>query len=314
MVDSNRRTLAGREVSVKPGLLKWLVAAATLVFLGSEAAAQNGPVPIIHHPTDCNGQPSFFPLVQASIANVRLSPLAQEPVSYLAVPGTFRLRTVSVGGRRVLDVAAYATCPKGQSNPFVQSFRLIKEIPGSQSCPERYPPQRFFQFGSGIRTFWALAYTQPGTTFALELTVVCRTSTGGTAKHIDRWVWKVVASPCTLSALIDVLHDHPIGTSEVSCIQSEALYVALKENAKRIGARLARCDRQGACDEIFTMEGLILSQCLFTDCFGPPPEDFSATEVSPLLVEGGILDTPENPCCCVLLVTLEYVAQRVCAD
>src|SRR5262249_11879652 len=90
----------------------------------------------------------------------------------------------------------------------------------------------YHQFGFGIRTWWALIFTPPGTKFTLDLTVRC-VRTGGPKSlasvdlHIDRWVWEVVVTFDSLRALIDVLHSSSIGTTEIPCIASEYFYDAL---------------------------------------------------------------------------------------
>jgi hypothetical protein len=80
-----------------------------------------------------------------------------------------------------LDVNCFAVIPFGQTGPcFVQTYRLTKQVPGSFKCPDVYglphggAPYQYFQFGSGVRTWWSLNFTQPGTQFMLEVIAVCR--------------------------------------------------------------------------------------------------------------------------------------------
>ena len=73
----------------------------------------------------------------------------------------------------------------------MQAYRLIKQVPGSFKCPDVYglphfqpnssgnlvlQPYTYFQFGTGVRTWWALNFTQPGTVFILEVVSVDRTA------------------------------------------------------------------------------------------------------------------------------------------
>src|SRR5437773_825604 len=71
-----------------------------------------------------------------------------------------------------LDVNCFAvaTAADGQYPPcFVQAYRLIKQVPGSFKCPDVYglphfvkdsngnlvlAPYQYFQFGTGVRTWW----------------------------------------------------------------------------------------------------------------------------------------------------------------
>src|SRR5439155_14984792 len=95
---------------------------------------------------------------------------------------------------------------------FVQSFRLTKVVPGSIKCPDVYgsSPHTYFQFGTGVRTWWSLNFTQPGTRFTLEVVSVCRTPSstgiGDPSIHKDTWIWQVVADVNTLAPLIELLH------------------------------------------------------------------------------------------------------------
>src|SRR5207253_5576098 len=80
-----------------------------------------------------------------------------------------------------LNVNCFAVIPGGEAGPlFVQAFRLIKQVPGSFKCPDVYGlphfddkgnllPYQYFQFGTGVRTWWSLNFTQPGTKFILEV-------------------------------------------------------------------------------------------------------------------------------------------------
>src|SRR3954453_11882867 len=115
-----------------------------------------------------------------------------------------------------LNVNCFAVIPDGQTGPcFVQAYQLTKEVPGSFKCPDVYGlphfddkgnliPYRFFQFGTGVRTWWSLNFTQPGTRFILDVVSVCRTTpavngvAGAPALHKDRWIWRVVADVNTL--------------------------------------------------------------------------------------------------------------------
>jgi hypothetical protein len=234
-----------------------------------------------------------------------------------AVPGIFALDTVGGGGDPVrLNINCFVSCPEGQTQPFVQNVRLVKEIPGSGKCPNTFAPRTFFQFGaSGIRTWWTLIYTQPGTTFTLELTVRCLTPNGQPAIHQDIWKWKVVVTFESLRAVINVLHTNTLGTTEVPCIASEDMFHALQDSVDRIEEKINADvpDVVGAQDELFNMEALIISFTAFTDCFVAENVFSQAFPPSNDLQNGdfgftGIIDTIENPCACKLLADLEALA------
>jgi len=128
---------------------------------------------------------------------------------------------------------------------------------------------------------------------------------------------------------IDLLHENPIGTSEIPCIAAENMYYALKTNVKQLEndtfttahVRLsADSNRVAQQNDIFNLEALITVFCVFGDCFEstaqnpggaifmtfPPSNDPQLSFGGALT---GIIDTPENPCCCKLLVDVERLAE-----
>jgi hypothetical protein len=233
-----------------------------------------------------------------------------------AAPGILALQSTGGDGSPVrLDVNCFVSCPDGQTQPFVQSYRLIKNVPGSGKCPTTFAPRTFYQFGGGVRTWWTLIYTQPGTTFTLELTVRCLTANGQPTLHIDVWKWEVVVTFESLRRVIDVLHQGTIGTTEVPCIASEDMFAALKDSVDLIedAINAAVPDVVTAQDELFRMEALIISFTSFVDCFDaeavfsqafPPSNDIQLGDNG----FTGIIDTVENPCACKLLADLEALA------
>jgi hypothetical protein len=233
-----------------------------------------------------------------------------------------------------IDVNRFATCPSGYGSPYVQSFRLTKTVPGSQKVPNCYPPQQYIQFGAaGIRTWWALKYTQPGTTFVLEVTVRClqNGSTRGRPEiHMDRWVWQVGVEVATLGMVIDMLHSSALSVMEFPCIADERVYADLKQlarNLREAAALTNETQRQllGRA-AIMDLEFVILSECVWVDFVAPefargdgmgftrPPGNLpSGTDWTPFDDEedGGIIDSLENPCCCKLMVDVEYISNNL---
>jgi hypothetical protein len=255
-----------------------------------------------------------------------------------------------------LDVNCFAvppvftgTTPNTRFECAIQAYRLIKEVPGSFKCPDVYGlphfddkgnliPYRYFQYGTGVRTWWALNFTQPGTRFVLEVVSACRlitrneggtiTTIGNTSVQKDVWVWRVVASPRTLLNLINLMHGGAVATLEVPCILGEDMYVALlkaQDNLRKAVDETKTPEAIG--NAIFDMEALIVANCLFVEVLNPlvafpGPPQFGAPNILPpgnlaqtvFFGQGsavaGIIDTVENPCCCKLLVDLEWIALR----
>jgi hypothetical protein len=267
-----------------------------------------------------------------------------------------------------LDVNCFAvanpTAVPPQFGPcFVQAFTLVKQVPGSFKCPDVYgfphfhkdsngnfvlDPYQYFQYGTGIRTWWSLNFTQPGTKFILSVVSVCRTTSstattpgkqapptgviGSAYVHKDVWTWRVVASVETLRNLIEVMHGGAVSTLEVPCIIGEDMYDALVKAQGRLADAVTSGSPTSIGNAIFDMEALIVSNCLFVDVLNPltafpgAPQSFPDTtaltpaiqppgNLAPQVFIGtngsaiaGIIDTIENPCCCKLLVDLEWIA------
>jgi hypothetical protein len=280
---------------------------------GTRFIAEAYPVSPLNHTETipCEGDEDISP-------NSRWSAFEQLESNSKAVGGVLSLAVKLNSNPPVLDTAAFAACTEGGVEPFVQNVRLIKRIPGSDKCPTTYEKATFFQFGSGIRTWWTLIYTQPGTTFTLELTVRCLDEFGHPSLHIDRYTWEVVATFESLLNVIDVLHTNALGTTEIPCISSEDMYDALVESIEDLAA-LGRTwetpeERADAQDALFNTEALVIGFACFTDCFVPQDVFSAAFPPANSLQFGdygftGLIDTLENPCACKILVDLEYIAK-----
>jgi hypothetical protein len=255
-----------------------------------------------------------------------------------------------------LNVNCFAVIPAGEAGPiFVQSYRLTKQVPGSFKCPDVYglphfvndsngnpklAPYQYFQFGTGVRTWWSLNFTQPGTRFILEVVSVDRAgavtddkgnvlAAGGTPLlHNDTWTWRVVADVNTLAYVIELMHGGAVSTLEVPCIIGEDMYDALKAAQSRLAGAVTSGNLTNVGNAIFDFEALIVSNCLFVDVLDPllefpGPMQFSAPNIQPPgnlaptvsfatggTAIAGIIDTLEHPCCCKLLVDLEWITLR----
>jgi hypothetical protein len=254
-----------------------------------------------------------------------------------------------------LDVNCFAVANADTKNGFplqfapcfVQAYYLVKQVPGSFKCPDVYglphfvkdsngnlvlAPYQYFQYGTGVRTWWALNFTQPGTKFILSVVSVCRSTQaaggvpGSAFVHKDVWTWRVVASPETMLTLINVMHGGAVSTLEVPCIIGEDMYDALVKAQARLQTAVGGGNSTDIGNSIFDMEALIVSNCLFVDVLDPlqafpGAQQHDAANIQPpgnlaptvhVGTDGtaiaGIIDTIENPCCCKLLVDLEWIA------
>ena len=277
-----------------------------------------------------------------------------------------------------LNVNCFAVIPGFEAGPiFVQAYRLTKQVPGSCKCPDVYglphfdfskdPPKlvpyQYFQFGTGVRTWWTLNFSQPGTKFILEVVSVDRSAAvlqtdpttglpvvlpgggtivlvpGGQARlHKDVWTWRVVADVNTLGDLINLMHEGAVSTLEVPCIIGEDMYDALIKAQQRLAGAVGGGSQTDIGNAIFDMEALIVTNCLFTEVLDPltffpgPTQTFTdpnpphLVTLVPAISEpgnlsksvtfpgttasaiAGIIDTTEHPCCCKLLVDLEWIS------
>lgn len=262
------------------------------------------------------------------LPNNRFSGATQTTPNVEAVPGVLALAATGADRQR-LNVNAFATCPPDYENPVVQSYRLIKQPGSSQKCPGTYPTLNpLIQFSQGIRTWWTLIYTAPGTTFTLEVTVTCQgipttVAQGQIDIHKDVWTWQVVVTFDSLRNVLRVLHSNALGTSEIPCIASEDMYLALQASLDAVrnayNAYLAAKGLPGEAaalravqDRLFEMEALLIAFSAFGDCFVaegffnslPPSNDMQNGAFG----WTGVLDTLENPCACKILVDIEKLA------
>ena len=267
------------------------------------------------------------------------------------VPGILCLDT---NDKFQINIAAFATCNEYEvGEPYVQSFRLIKRVPGSYKAPCYGDPENppiYYQFGAkGVRTWWALKYTQPGTTFTLEVTVRCQ-KIGPRGRlqptlHIDRWTWVVGVTPESFPLVIDMLHSTPLSVLEIPCIVDEGVYAELKALALEL--RDAIADEETSLYEkqmaLMELEGYIIQQCVYTEWLFPSylepdnPMGFNPAKIpgnfpttapstyggsgtgnwSPYGDEeygdgpdGGIIESFEDPCCCKLMGDVEYIGEK----
>jgi len=248
--------------------------------------------------------------------NSRWSGTSQTDTNSKAVGGVLSLAVVEGSNPPVIDIEAFANCDDYGTFHAIQSWNLVKRIPGSDKCPTTYEEQTFIQFGSDVRTWWTLIYTQPGTTFTLDVTVVCLDGLGRPTLHKDRYVWEVVATFESLLAVIDVLHTGALGTTEIPCISSEDMYDALVDSVKAIRDidTSTPQGRYAAQNALFDAEALVIGFACFADCFIPQDVFSALFPPSNSLQLGdfgytGLVDTLENPCACKILVDLEYIGK-----
>jgi hypothetical protein len=323
-----------------------------------------GATPLTIAPDGCwdPSQPGFSEanptLVPPTVDNRCASAISIQPTLFNAIPAVGRTG-FAVAGILCFPTAGSTTNPQLNANAFavrapgddpnspcfVQMVRLIKTIPGSIKCPDVYgapvldangnptgaPSRTYAQFGatpSGIRTWWALNYTMPGTKFTLSLTVVCQKLVNGIHSpsiHVDQYTWTVVANSATLPVVINNLHTTTIGTMEIPCIVSEQAYCDLMAGSGLISLADASGSLSDRFTAIQTFEGLLQQYCTFVDFVDPtllfpgpidpttqlptyqPPSDLGSIPGGSGSV--GIIDSLEHPCCCKMLVDVEAIAQ-----
>jgi hypothetical protein len=123
------------------------------------------------------------------------------------------------------------------------------------------------------------------------------------------------------------MHGGAVSTLEIPCILAEDMYDALVKARNTLRDAIAGGNRTNIGNAIFDFEALIVANCLFTEVLNPiiffrGPDQFGAPNIrfpgnlaEMLTLPGGgtvqmagIIDTVEHPCCCKLLVDLEWIA------
>jgi len=185
------------------------------------------------------------------------------------VPGVLCL--ASNPTTHLLDINAFLD-PACCTNAVIQFVTLTKHIPGSQKCPEVYPQQTYTQFSNdptGIRTWWPLMYTMPGTKFTLTVQGRCLSGTlasnGNNPIFTDTWCWTVVANPDTFRLLIDWFHTSELGMLEIPCIAGEDTYKALLACAASLKTAVTNL-QNAPLNTAMHDQALIAAQDALVDC------------------------------------------------
>jgi hypothetical protein len=140
-----------------------------------------------------------------------------------------------------------------------------------------------------------------------------------------------VADADTLLNVINLMHAGAVSTLEVPCILGEDMYDALIKGQVRLANAIAETGSSRLSDvgnAIFDMEALVVANCLFVELLNPlaafpGPAQFGAPNISlpgnlsqtvtfdsQGTAVAGMIDTIEHPCCCKLLVDLEWITIR----
>jgi len=131
----------------------------------------------------------------------------------------------------------------------------------------------------------------------------------------------------TLANVIELMHGGAVSTLEIPCILGEDMYDALKKARGTLADAITGGNQATIGNAIFDMEALIVANCLFVEVLNPAiyfpgPVQFTqpnirfpgnAAEMITLpsgTLMAGIIDTIEHPCCCKLLVDLEWITLR----
>jgi len=219
------------------------------------------------------------------------------------------------------------------TTPVVQGLKLIKTAPLIPKCPDVYPAATYVQtpVSTGIRTWFPLKHEPCDTTYVLEIEFACvgpdpRTGVRVVRQvRLNRYTFRVVITPDTLSWVVHALHNEPLGVCEVPCITDEALFQLLIDQANAIRTEAAAgASRIRQLNTAFdVMEATIVARCFFTLAVWQVSGTAPSVTVNPCAIFGGLLpgnftiadfgfgivDTLENPCCCKLIADI-YCLKR----
>jgi hypothetical protein len=138
--------------------------------------------------------------------------------------------------------------------------------------------------------------------------------------RVNRFRFRVVIVPETLSWVVHALHNEPLGVCEVPCITDEGLFQLLLDQAATINREFqAGASRiRNLNTALDAMEATIVANCFFTLSAWQVSGTAPNLVVNPCAIFGGtlpgnftritngfgIVDTLENPCCCKLIADL----------
>jgi hypothetical protein len=181
-------------------------------------------------------------------------------------------------------------------------------------CPDTFPGGTFVQTGNtGIRTFFPLKFTPCDTVFTLEVefgSVDSSVPRNIVDVRVNRFNYKVVVRPETLSWVVEALHCEPLGVCEVPCITDEDLFQTLVTQANAVASAVG--DLQALNNALDTFEATVVRNCAFRFQMFDGDE---RGKLLPCAIFGerlpsnstvgefgfGLVDTLENPCCCKLI-------------
>jgi hypothetical protein len=134
-----------------------------------------------------------------------------------------------------------ADCPP-DSVPVLQGVTLRKIEPLVPKCPDVYPGHDLMLTpqNGGIRTWFPLKHTPPGTEFLLSFEVALVRPSGFTTRQVPfevrirNYHLRVTVTPDTLAWVVHALHNEPLGVCEVPCITDEGLFDLLLRQADTI--------------------------------------------------------------------------------
>jgi hypothetical protein len=225
-------------------------------------------------------------------------------------------------------------CPT-DTDVVIQGVKLIKVVPRIPKCPDVYPGATYVQTGTndprapvpGIRTWFPLKHSPPGTTFTLEVEYACvnRPPARGIREvRLNRFIFTLAITPDTLSWVVHALHNEPLGVCEVPCITDEGLFDLLlrQSDAIRNAAAGGAATIRALNTALDVMEATIVARCGFVLSAWHQRADGTIIPCSLFLGElpgnftigrygFGIYDTIENPCCCKLIADLYDLKLRL---
>jgi len=168
------------------------------------------------------------------------------------------------------------------------------------------------QGAPNIRTWWPLMYSNPGTTWTLTIDYTTPQNydpdgPGGPAqldtRHRIVWKWVLDDDLASVRNLIKVFHQLPFGLCEVPLISNEALYGKLLElwGAVEMNLNSYEPNKKAAIDTLFEFDRQVQLACVSSCVRTRPLPGGPGT---------GIANTWENPACCKLLATIEWIERK----
>ena len=158
---------------------------------------------------------------------------------------------------------------------------------------------------SNIRLVWPLLYELPGTNWTLTIDYTTPhlyddDGSGPNApstQHTELWVYYLETDISHLSALLEMFHSAPLGTTGVPLFSNEALYPQMRQSVQEADEAWAAGDTATGAMYLADFELTVMDSVIVSAPTSPNPTGLGT----------GFIETAENRAASKLLTEVEYI-------